>query len=225
MLYYPDRKTIDWDGIWTLVLALFIILVSFGSLLFIAFLTAVLTGRKSNCSADESNCLLVFGKRLVDQGIDVEYQARLDKTLELLKTEPNRLVIILGGPSQEGEISEAEAGLNYLNSQGVEPQTEIILEKQSQNTLQNLRQARDLLKAKQIYSTALISNQYHLARCHLIADSLGLAHCLIPAKPIDTNSLQMAGKLLFEALYILWFHTGKTWARITGNGRMLKRVT
>jgi uncharacterized SAM-binding protein YcdF (DUF218 family) len=220
----PHPSHIDWDGLWTFLLSLLIIVIGLALPFIFAYIHAFLIARKSTCSKHTSN-LLVFGKRLIDGCADAEYRLRLDKASELInRTQIDRL-LLLGGPSNDGDMSEAKAGLRYLNTQGIEKWGKIHLEERSCNTLENLRNAREMLLAEQVTRVTLITNRYHLARCSMIANSLGMQHVLCPAETDCRITPQIIGRLIPEALYILWFNTGKTWARLTRNRRMLRRVT
>lgn len=108
----------------------------------------------------------------------------------------------------------------------------ILLEQQSADTLTNLRNLRVLLEGlehgpgRDARRLTLITNRYHLARVGLMAASLGLEFHRCAAE--DKAQALRPGKLgdwLREALFINWFITGKLWARLTRNQRMLARVT
>ena len=71
----------------------------------------------------------------------------------------------------------------------------------------------------------LISNRYHLARIGLIASSLGIAYRLWPAEDRFAPALRLWPTLIRESVFYLWFVVGKGWATLTGNTRMLARVT
>ena len=225
MPIFPDRQEIDWDGLFTLFLTLLVVGMGLGLPLLITYIHALRTARASSCETRSDASLLVFGKRLLNGQIDSDYRRRLDKTLELIEQNPKRIVILLGGSPPNERRSEAMAGLNYLEVKGIKNRSAIQLEEGSRNTLENLRQARTMLQSTRPGPTALITNRYHLARSRMIANSLGLKHVLCPAESRFTLTPAVLGKLMFETFYILWFTTGKTWARMTGNERMLNRVT
>jgi uncharacterized SAM-binding protein YcdF (DUF218 family) len=171
------------------------------------------------------SCLLVFGKRLKQGSVDADYRLRLDRTAEFLAHDPQLRVILLGGAPMHEQISEAKAGLDYLKAKGAVSPDHIQLEERSRNTLENLRQARKILERENCADLILITNRYHLARSRMIANSLGLQHLLCPAEAAFSFTAPVLGKLVFEAFYMLWFNTGKTWARMIGSRRMLQRIT
>jgi hypothetical protein len=72
----------------------------------------------------------------------------------------------------------------------------------------------------------LITNRYHLARVAQMADSLSLPHHSCAAEGIGAALRpSWLARWPLEAFYVTWFATGKLWARLTGNQRMLARVT
>jgi len=171
---------------------------------------------------------LVFGKRLRDDAPDQDFRLRLDRAAGFLRSRPDLPVLLLGGRYAAGESSEAEAGRRYLEAHlgplGITPR--LILEDQSLNTLTNLRNARTLLAELPIAEPVVfISNRYHLARCGMIGDRLGIAHTLCPAEPAWSWTRHNTGHLAIEAVYLLWFETGRAWARLTANQRMQRRIS
>jgi hypothetical protein len=103
----------------------------------------------------------------------------------------------------------------------------LILEAESRDTLQNLRNARrDLLRATAtLPRVALLSNRYHLARCALFARQLGFDWELCAAEPRLRLTPRTLLRLAGEAAYVCWADLGTRWARLIGHRRMLARVT
>ena len=223
MQFDPELGKVDWDGLITFLITLLLVIVTAGVPLIIS-LAYVIHVARSAPNYTSANWLLVFGKRLVQGQIDMDYQARLNKAATLMKDSSNRHLMLVGGSARAEEISEAGAGQAYLESTGVNA-SRLMREEKSQNTLENLRHARQLMSGLTTGVVAMISNSYHLARIHTIANSLGIAHELCSSETRFSFSLKSLPRLLGEAWYILWFQTGKSWARLIGSQRMLDRVT
>jgi uncharacterized SAM-binding protein YcdF (DUF218 family) len=224
----PAREKIDWDGLFTLLLTFSLILITLGLPVLAFYLYALRIARSQPGSTQGVDNLFVFGKKLSnEQQIDAEYKRRLDRALRLITDHPQIRLILLGGPSAKGGISEARAGLDYLLSRGMDKKHRIQLEERSRNTLENLRHAQQILFPEGTAATPimLVTNRYHLARSAMIAGSLGFKPVLSPAEPGFPGSHWDWGKLLKEAFFMLWFQTGKGWARLIGSQRMLDRVT
>ena len=187
-------------------------------------LRAVCSTAANTAGGTTAKRLLVFGKRLRHGQIDADYRQRLDKAAELMHEDPERRLLLLGGAADAQAISEAAAGERYLHHLRLD-KARIVREEQSTNTLENLRQARLLMRNGESGAVALISNRYHLARIHTMADSLGIDHQLCGCEEHFRLTLKILPRLFMEAWYILWFKTGKNWARLIGSQRMLERVT
>ncbi len=223
----PEKETkLDWDGIFTFVLTLAVCILSLGSAYFVAFYLVVRTAATKRPTTAPSTLILVPGKCLIDNHPDRDFRYRLDQAAKLAFGPIQRQILILGGTTQGADMSEADAGARYLRTLGRGDELDIQLESRSQNTLTNLRNVRGMLReGAQDHKITLISNRYHLARIGLIASSLGLSHELWPAEDEFQPNGILFLVLLREALFYLWFVVGKGWSVITGNQRMLRRIT
>jgi uncharacterized SAM-binding protein YcdF (DUF218 family) len=225
MRFDPEQGDVDWDGLWTMLLSILVIVITAAiPLLLICFYVLRIALSSSNHADPYSGCF-VFGKRLMNGSVDDEYRLRLEKALQLIRERPERPVLLLGGALSAGAISEATCGLRYLQQHDLPERYNIRLEEQSKNTLDNLQNARQMLQREEIDQVVLISNRYHLARCQLIANSLKIKHTLCAAEQKSSINSSTLLKLLIEAAYIHWFVVGKNWARLIGSSRMLSRVT
>lgn len=210
----------DWDGLQTLILTCLLLIASFGLLLLPSLAYTYRTARETPARSFAGGVYLVFGKRSPDGQVDDEYKQRLEKAAELYHAQPRPLILV-GGYTTLGKPSEAAAGLTELRRIGVPDNAKVYLEEASRHTLENLRNARELCATQQI----LISNRYHLARCSLIATSLGISHVLCAAEAELENSFSTHLKLIKESFFILWFRIGHGWAWLTNNRRMLDRIS
>jgi vancomycin permeability regulator SanA len=179
--------------------------------------------RKAQSSSTQQETItkptyIIFGKKLIDNLPDEDYRYRLMRLLQC----PFDTAIIMGGKTGNSIISEAEAGLHFLQEMDLGKNTTILLEQSSENTLENLKNTRQILNHK---PAVIISNRYHLARCCILADSLNISYTLCAAEDYFGCSLQNVGKCLKEAFYIHWFYSGKYWAKLTGNKRMLDKIS
>jgi hypothetical protein len=92
--------------------------------------------------------------------------------------------------------------------------------------MQNLRNARSLLcEAAHHGRVTLLSSRSHLARCALFARQMGIDADVCAAVPTLRWRPATLGRIAGEAAYVCWADLGTRWARLTGNQRMLARVT
>jgi uncharacterized SAM-binding protein YcdF (DUF218 family) len=218
---------IDRDEIGTFALTCLVGVTALGIPFLIALARVLAVGlRTKSKTKSPTGVLVVFGKRLVDDRPDRDYRARLE-TAARLATESSGRILILGGRTGGAHITEAKAGELLLRDLPCCDQRRIVLEQTSRDTLTNLRNVRELLAENASREPlTLISNRYHLARVGQMASSLGLRHRLCAAEDVITalrpSSLH---RWPIEGFFVAWFATGKAWARLTRNRRMVARVT
>jgi uncharacterized SAM-binding protein YcdF (DUF218 family) len=189
------------------------------------FLHVLRVARTAPSEPERGESLLLFGKHAPQGRIDADFASRLERAAALWPRRPPRRVVLLGGgdPGTPSEAEVARHGLLALVATGDVP---LLLEAQSRDTLQNLRNARVLLRdASQHGRVTLLSNRYHLARCALFARQLGFDWELCAAEPTwrwhPRTLLLVAG----EAAFVCWSDVGTRWARLIGHRRMLSKVT
>ncbi len=167
--------------------------------------------------------VVLLGKCLVGGRPDTEFRWRLRHALRLLRAHPHLVVLLSGGCSGGPDApSEAEFARRWLLRRMPEAAPRLRIEERSLDTVANLRHARDLLPPGPV---ALLSNRYHLARCALLARTMGMqVHC-VGAEPRLRLDRPTRRRLALEAGYHTLFVVGLGWARLLRNRRMLGRVT
>ncbi|MFS8064596.1 MAG: YdcF family protein, partial [Luteimonas sp.] len=199
------------------------------------FVHVLRVAQQAPCRPERGDCVLLFGKHAPNGRIDRDFEARLDRAVSLWTERPPGRVLLLGGGA-EGEPTEAEVARSGLLARGLGATAALRLEARSRDTLQNLRNARELLRSDAatqgsllltfvLPRVTLLSSRYHLARCAMLARQLGLDCELCAAEsklPLGPRTLlRLAG----EAAYVCWSDLGTRWARLIGHTRMLERVT
>ncbi|MCW8918366.1 MAG: YdcF family protein [Gammaproteobacteria bacterium] len=152
-----------------------------------------------------------------------DFRLRLERAHHLHQQTGCRL-LLMGGVTGSETISEADAGKQFLVAQGIAPSA-LILEDGSRNTLENLRNSREQLRHGNIRRYALASNRYHLARCQALANGLGLYPALCAAEDHFMAAPSGWPRLLLEAFYLHWYHTGKWWSRLSRSRHSLSRIS
>ena len=216
---------IDWDSLGTFALTVLVGVATAGVPFVISGFRVLGKGLGAR-NDTSSDLLVVFGKRLVSDQPDDDYQARLRTAARLATARPRHRILILGGQTGDARLTEAAAGEALLRALPNGAALNIGLEETSVDTLTNLRNVREMLKRADPRPLTLITNRYHLARAAQTAGSLGLAYQLCAAEGIRT-ALRWSTLIHWpmEAFYVTWFATGKLWATLTRNRRMLARVT
>lgn len=100
---------------------------------------------------------------------------RLDKAVEVYRRDPTPPVLIpSGGQGDDETVSEAAAMKQYLLERGI-PEKDILLEDQSENTFENLRNSKKILDGIEGRKyTALVTGNYHVYRALRNCRKIGL---------------------------------------------------
>lgn len=183
------------------------------------------TAARAPAQVQAGRRLVVFGKHAPRGEADPEFNLRLDRAASVWATGRPRDVLLLGG-GPAGLPTEAEIAYRGLLARGVPEDAGFHLEQHSRDTLQNLRNARDLMRLQGFNApVALLSNRYHLARCLQLARQLGFEAEPCAAEEGFRPSFANLRKMAAEAAYVCLADVGTRWARLTRSKKMLARVT
>lgn len=216
------RIAFDRDVLQVGVVALTACVLSAG-LVYVGYLVHVWrVARRAPTVPEHGDVVLLFGKHAPRGRIDADFAARLERAATLWRDRPPADLVLLGGGAPD-EPSEAEVAQGALLARGLAAGPLLHLEDRSRDTLQNLRNARDMLGTPR--RVTLLSSRYHLARCALFARQLGYDWELCAAEARlafgPATFLHIAG----EAAFVCLSDVGTRWARLIGDRRMLARVT
>lgn len=207
-----DRAVLE-----TLLACLVITLLSGGLTLLLSWLWVLRWTLAPNL-APAKGTLLLCGHRLQAGSPSTDYQQRLGRAAALMDKGPGLRLILLGG----GSPSEAAAGREWLLAHTAVNAARITLEQDSVDSLENLRNARELLDRNE--SLYLLSSRYHLGRLRILAAQLGLNAALIPAEARFKPGWRNLYLSLQEAGYVCWFVCGRGWARLARRQGLLDRI-
>ena len=100
---------------------------------------------------------------------------RIDKAILVYSTDPSPTILIpSGGKGGDETVSEAEAMAEYLREKGI-PESDILMEDQSATTLDNLKNSKALIDAREGRKyTALVTSNYHVYRALRYCRKIGL---------------------------------------------------
>ena len=220
------RYLSDRDILTAAFVTAFVLVASLG-LVYVAHASRVWRlARYSPSRASDRRTLLVFGRRLVRDQPESDFIDRLTRGRALALAGSADQVLLLGGQSG-GTISEAEAGRRWLAAEGWPEGVPMTLEQRSVDSLENLRHARELLKASAddvLPPVGLVTSRYHLARCLYLARRLGFDAQPFGAEPALPLTGRYLKRMLLEAGYLMWIDTGMRWAALCGNQRMVDRI-
>ena len=162
-----------WDGIPPAVRAV----PAVALLLFVAYEAVVGTAiarHYHDKAAPDLDYVVVLGAQVLDGKPGRTFSRRLDAAYGYLAKNPHSRCIVCGAQGQNESRSEALAGRDYLAARGLDCER-ILLEDHSFNTVQNLRNAAELVDI-QHDKVGIATNDYHVARSLAIARKAGFAH-------------------------------------------------
>ena len=230
------NKAFGWDGLTTFIFSNIVLLLTIGlgfvwlflKVLRLAIKTQLFLSATEKTSTNTVDAILIAGLRLKNNQPDDEYKARLNRVISLLyRLKKTPEIIILGGVTGDSTISEAQAGADYLIKQGIKAE-HIILEDQSQHTLENLQRARSILSKHTDDSSAqtiIISSRYHLYRILSLAKGMNMSLQPIAAEKTFSFSFLMLMRLLKEVYFLHWYWCGKFWVFINKNKHSHSRIS
>lgn len=211
-----------WDGLAMLLLTLLVTTATGGLSLMVCWARVMRTAWATGTQCTRADVVVVFGVRLDRTGKPgPEYRSRLRRASRLCAGRP---MMILGGATDHGSVSEAEAGRSWLAENGWRGDT-VILEDRSRNTLENLHRAREAMRRHGFALATLVTSRHHLARTGALATGLGIPHELRAAEERHEFSPRNILKSLLEAALLNWYYVGRYWATLTRDSRLLKRLT
>lgn len=122
--------------------------------------------------------------------LNIESRMRLNAAAQLYIEGRTRIICVTGGPAMSEKWKDygslAELGKKYLVDKFGIPETDIIMEDQSDATHGNLAHGLREMYAKNIPvgKFAIISTEYHLRRAREMADRSGIVAELLPAEDL-----------------------------------------
>ena len=115
--------------------------------------------------------IVVLGAGIIGDKVTPLLAARIEKGIELLRYNPNAVLIMSGGQGPGEDIPESQAMAAYAASQGVDTE-KIIMEQKSVSTQENLCFSRELMN-KRKPQIIIVTTAYHVFRA-LMAKQQGI---------------------------------------------------
>ena len=133
-------------------------------------------------AADESRVYVVFGAKVKESGPSATLAARLDCAADALNADPDGICIVTGGQGPDEPETEAASMKRYLVAAGIAPER-ILTEDKASNTLENIRNSVELIKAEGLSDREIIciSSDTHIPRISLMCTREGVDALFIKA--------------------------------------------
>ena len=151
---------------------------------------------------DNFDAIIVLGNSTRGEEIGGIMKNRLEKALEIYGSNQKTKIILSGGKREKG-VSEAQKMKRYLKERSLAEEI-FILEEQSRNTFENLKNSKEIIIKHQFKNIALITSDYHLKRASMIAKSLDINISAIsaPAPKKTAAPIKEFFKKIFDYLRI-----------------------
>lgn len=116
--------------------------------------------------------IVVLGAGIIGDKVTPLLAARIEKGIELLRYNPNAVLIMSGGQGSGEDIPESKAMAAYAVDKGVDTE-KIVMEQKSVSTQENLRFSRELMN-KQNPQIIIVTTAYHVFRALILAKQQGI---------------------------------------------------
>jgi uncharacterized SAM-binding protein YcdF (DUF218 family) len=220
-----DRVGIGRDGLAMFAVSSLLIVATGGLTFALAMLRVLRDAAQSQETLPDGTPIVVLGVQLRANGhVGAEYRERLDHGAALLARTPWAEIVVLGGVTRPASPSEADMGKAYLVGRHAVAAERVKCETRSRHTLENLRFYR-CGPANRQTAVALVTSRFHIARASLLARGLGLTVLPSPSDRGGRCALRILARLPWEALLIHWYIVGRTYARVTRNDGMARRIS
>ena len=155
------------------MIRLLIGLIALGCLAFIGLVAFVTIKEKTVpvSRPQDTQAIIVLGAQVKEDGsLSLQLQWRLDKAIEVYRAYPQPIVVC-GAQGENEPVTEASAMRAYLLQNGI-PEADVLMEDQSFNTRQNLKNAQ-LLLGEDVKKVLIVTSNYHLPRAMALAQDTG----------------------------------------------------
>lgn len=119
-----------------------------------------------------ADAIVVLGAAQYNGAPSPVFKARLDHAAYLFAEDLSDTIIVTGGKAPGDRYTEAEAGENYLESQGISHDV-VLGETEGRTTWESLSNVREIARSNGIDSLLLVSDPMHSERIKRMAQDLG----------------------------------------------------
>ncbi len=152
---------------------LILICILLGVIFYLGVVAMVCYREKNVPPVGDYDAVIVLGAQVKPDGVpSLQLQWRLDAAAKAWK-ERNTLIVVCGAQGSNEPAPEAHVMRDVLIRQGV-AEEQILMDDQSFNTRQNIRNAKNLLEGRDADHVLIVTSDYHLPRAMAIAEDAGL---------------------------------------------------
>lgn len=187
------------------LLNILLAIVALGALTGLCVLTAVCVSAGMTWTSEKSDCIIVLGAHVwMDGRMSNVLTYRCQAALDAWREGVAPVIIVCGGQGGNEPGPEALYMRDWMIARGV-PEDRVIAEPDSENTLQNLQNARAIMAQNGFSTCAVCTTNYHLRRALWVARDLGLSATGISAPSTKNPVSFVRGRLRETCSWILYF--------------------
>lgn len=153
--------------------------------------------------AAPADVIIVLGAAAYDARPSPVFEERIRHGIDLYKRGLSRHLIFTGGFGRGARFSESQVAQRYALRHGV-PAEAILIETDSRTTLQNLQQAKALMRARNFKRALIVSDPLHMARALRLARALDIDALGSSTPTSRFRSFETRKRFLLQEVY--FFH-------------------
>lgn len=154
-------------------------------------------------SENKSDVAIVLGAGTHNGILSPVFTERINHGIYLYEKRLIRKIIFTGGKGENQEVTDSEIAMNYAIEKGIPPK-DILIEKYSNYTYQNLSNAKLIMDSLDFSSALIVSDPIHMKRSMELAVS---AKIECEPSPTKTSMYRSAIPKLKFLMYETFFYT------------------
>lgn len=161
---------------------------------FVCIQGLIVSGQTSDIEAQDAQYVLVLGAHILQTRPSDALIERCKTAADYLEAHPDATAILCGGQGANEPMPESHMMQKYMvETLGVD-RARLLLEDTSHNTIQNIRNAKELYDLEN-YRCAVISSDFHLARARRLMAQAGLDPYGVSAPMPDVPLIEWASHM------------------------------
>ena len=153
--------------------------------------------------AAPADAIIVLGAAAYDARPSPVFEERIRHGLNLYRAGYAPVLLFTGGYGTGARFAESQVARRYAVRQGI-PESAILIETSSRTTLQNLLQARELMRERQLRRAIVVSDPLHMSRALRLCRELDIEAAGSPTPSTRFRSFQTQWRFLLQEVY--FFH-------------------
>ena len=159
--------------------------------------------RVGHCDAKASaDCAIVLGAAAWHDKPSPVLRERLNHAIALFQENRVTSLILTGGYGTDAPFSESQVARDYCLEKGI-PESALRIESESQTTLENLTEAKEIMASENWDRALVVSDPWHLKRALKMAHDLEISAHGSATQTSRFQSFKARAKFLFGEFYLL----------------------